>query len=82
MVGAGETRTNRFKILHGWKNLFGGPVFEAFRGLDSPLDDVLSKMRVNFNTGGLFNIRRVKWERDSEMFLDYQILIESIDDPV
>ena len=68
--------------MHGWKNLFGGPVFEAFKYLDNPLHGILNKMRVNFNTGGLFNIRRVKWERDIEMYLDYQILIESIEDPV
>lgn len=39
-------------------------------------------MRVNYNHGGYFHIKRVKQERDSEMFLDYQILIESINDPM
>lgn len=41
---------------------------------------LLQKMRISYKTGGFFRIKRVKWDKDGQMFLDYSILIDSIDD--
>ena len=37
-------------------------------------------MKINFNNGGFFQIKRVKWSENGELYMDYQILIESISD--
>ena len=42
---------------------------------------MLQKQRINYKNGGFFNIKRVKWDKEGQMFLDYQILIASIEDP-
>lgn len=38
-------------------------------------------MRISYKFGGFFQIRRVKWDMEGQMFLDYAILIDSISDP-
>ena len=37
-------------------------------------------MKIDYTKGGYFTIKQVKWDVDGQMFLDYQILIESIKD--
>ena len=39
-------------------------------------------MKIDYNSGGVFNIKQVKWSLDGQMFLDYYILIESIKNPM
>ncbi len=39
-------------------------------------------MRISFENGGYFTIKRVKWDTNGQMFMDYFILIESVTDPI
>jgi len=56
-------------------------VLETYKEQKNPLPDLLAKMRINYKSGGFFTIKRVKWDKEGQMFLDYQILIESVADP-
>lgn len=67
--------------MHGWKEVHGKSVFDTYSDLDNPLPSLIQKMKVCYKSGGFFNIRRVKWDKDGQMFLDYSILIASIEDP-
>jgi len=76
-----ETKTNNERITEGWNNIHGSNVLETYKEQKNPLPDILAKMRINYKSGGFFTIKRVKWDKEGQMFLDYQILIESVADP-
>ena len=61
-------------------NVHGKSVFDTYGELNNPLPKILQKMKVSYRNGGFFNIKRVKWDRAGQMFLDYSILIESVKD--
>ena len=67
------------KLAAGWKDVFGGCVLHANLQLDNPLNDILLKMKIDYDLGGFFRVRRVRWSDEGKMFLDYEILIESVD---
>jgi|LakMenEpi03Aug12_release.lakeMendotaPanAssembly.Ray.scaffolds.fasta_scaffold5752796_1 hypothetical protein len=37
-------------------------------------------MKINYLRGGYFILKQVKWDQDSPMYIDYEILIEEIKD--
>lgn len=39
-------------------------------------------MKIDYNRGGYFALKNVKWDAEGQMFLDYQILIENIEDEI
>ena len=65
-------------IKDGWEDFFGKSVLEANVELNNPLKHCLRKMTVSYKLGGFFEIRRVKWAECGLMFMDYDILIESV----
>jgi len=76
-----QNKTRNENILDFWKSENSGFILESHADLDNPLEEILSEMKVNFNTGGYFNITQVKWYSYPNYYLDIQILIESINDP-
>jgi hypothetical protein len=48
----------------------------------NPLASILEKMKINYMNGGFFSIKYVKWGEHGQMFLDYDILIASIKQPI
>lgn len=74
----GETECERIK--DGWEDAFGQSVLEANADLKNPLNHYLKLMTVSYKLGGFFQIKRVKWAECGLMFMDYDILIESVPD--
>lgn len=66
------------RIQKGWEEVFGKSVLEANASLKNPLNFYLKVMKVSYQLGGFFQIKRVKWAECGLMFMDYDILIESV----
>lgn len=47
----------------------------------NPLPNIFKKMRINYNRGGYFEIKRVRLSPHQNQFVDYHILIENVEDP-
>lgn len=75
-----KPNANIERILETWTNVHGGCVFNIHAEKSNPLKSLLSGMRVSYKTGGVFNIRRVRFDKDSSMYMDYLLLVEGIDD--
>ena len=66
--------------MHGWNNVFGKCVVDTYQEEENPMPSVLNNMRISYKFGGFFQIKRVKWDTDGQMFLDYSILVDSVTD--
>lgn len=57
-----DLATNGKRIIYGWLNVYGKCVLDAYQDYHNPLQRILKEMKINFNSGGFFTIKRVKWD--------------------
>ena len=50
---------NNKYLIHQWNNTFGKGVLQTYTEKENPLPNLIDKMVINYNTGGLFNIKHV-----------------------
>ena len=54
--------------------------WETRDAIENPLPHIFKKLKVNYNWGGYFEIKRVRLSPQQNQFVDYQIVIEHIKD--
>lgn len=57
-----------------------GNGLDHFTELNNPMRDLISDIKFDYNSGGIYTIKRVKSIETPNIFMDFHILIEKIDD--
>lgn len=55
-------------------------MFDVCKDMGNPLSTAIATMNVSYKDGGVFEIKRVRYDDQCNMYLDYYILIESVQD--
>ena len=75
---AKKDRYNSDVIIRQWNGVFGGNVLEAYQERENPLPNLIKRMKIDFELGGFFTIKNLKWYPDGQMFTDVYILIDKL----
>ena len=55
-------------------------VMPAVNDVTNPLSMAYSHFKIDYNSGGFFHLKHVRLSAESDQFVDYKILIDTISD--
>ena len=54
-------------------------MLNIYKERENPLPQIIQKLKIDFELGGFFTIKNLKWYPDGQMFTDVYILIDKLD---
>lgn len=73
-----QERENVDRVQKTWMN--AGSCLNQFAEMGNPFPSLINQIKVDYRTGGLYTIKRVKSIETPNIYMDFQIMIASIDD--
>lgn len=65
------------RVLSTWKN--SGSSLDQFADHGNPMQDLIDETKVDYRTGGVYTIKRVKSIETPNIYMDFHILIKSVE---